>query len=114
MEEYTKVVIEDGKENIVTLTRHQWICDRLSLPEETPELEVNAAWEQYQLDTGSRNQKEKDKRGRIQAARNRLFKLNPALINTMDDHAAIIALAGAIADIRDILGVDKLEDEEDE
>jgi hypothetical protein len=40
--------------------------------------------------------------------------LNPAVINTMDDHAAIIALAGAIADIRDILGVDKLEDEEDE
>lgn len=111
---YQKIIHDGDKINIVIQTRHEFLCEKLGRPVETPEAEIEAEWQAIEIQANELELLRGNRNKARQEAKKRLRRFNKDLIANMDNHAAIIALAAAISDIRDILNIEEPEGEQDE
>jgi hypothetical protein len=105
MDKHTRLIVDaaTGEQRIEELTEHQFRCERLGMPDDTPQDVVNAAW-------AARNQQQQAAdRGQhvLQAAAERLKAYNPQAITDAlplvedDDARRIFAeMNSLIADLR--------------
>jgi hypothetical protein len=114
MEEYSKTVIEGGRATEVKMTRFQMIRERFDLSEDISEAEAEAIWQQHQQNVDNRNNQNKNRRRAYKAARNRLFQFNDNQILNLPEPAFRVAFVQTIKDIRAILGVYEMENEDEE
>jgi hypothetical protein len=108
---YIRIIHNGSGVQEIEITEHQMRCDKLGLPDETPEGVVNERWKKYLNEADEHDQRTENRRNAAKAARERLAQFNENAIANMDERAARAVLARLIIDIRDILSIEEMEDE---